>query len=67
MALAANALANDIRTAIEGFAGTNNTTPQVANLADAIATAVVNHIKVNGVVMGVCPSGGGPLAGGKVT
>ena len=67
MPLNAAALAADIQGAITGYAGAGNTTPQVANLAQAIAGAVVAHIAANAVVIGVCPSGGGPLAGGKVT
>lgn len=37
------------------------------NFCDAIATGVVNYLKSDAVVTGVCPSGGGPLATGKVT
>ena len=66
MALSASTLAGDIRSAIEGYAGPNNTTAQVASLADAIASAVVKHITTNGTVTGVCPSGGGPLGAGKI-
>lgn len=66
MALNASALAGSIESAIQGYAGAGNTTAQAGDLAQAIATAVVNHIAASGTVVGVCPSGGGPLAGGKI-
>jgi hypothetical protein len=34
--------------------------------ADEIAKAIVNHLKDNALVTGVCPSGGGALTQGKV-
>lgn len=66
MALNAAQLAGSIKTAIEGYAGSGNTTAQAGDLARAIAEAVVTHIVASGTVVGVCPSGGGPLAGGKI-
>ena len=32
-----------------------------------VAEAIVDHIKNNGVVTGLCPNGGGPLTRGRVT
>lgn len=44
--------------------------PQTENnvqaVASAIATAVDAYVK-GGLVIGVCPSGGGPLTAGQVT
>lgn len=34
---------------------------------DAIASAVIDYLKANTLVTGVCPSGGGPLASGLIT
>ena len=36
-------------------------------LATAIANVIVPHIVANSLVVGTCPTGGGPLAGGLVT
>jgi hypothetical protein len=41
--------------------------PARQNFCDAVATGVVNYLTANAIVTGVCPSGGGPLATGKVT
>lgn len=65
MPLNATALAGDIEGAITGYAGAGNTTAQVSNLAQAIATAVVNHIKANAVVNVASVSG--VTAGGAVS
>ncbi|HEY0155447.1 MAG TPA: hypothetical protein VGB92_25850 [Longimicrobium sp.] len=67
MPLNAAALASAIEGEIRGYAGEGNTTLHVASLAQAIAVAVVGHLQAYGTVVGVCPSGGGPLAGGKIT
>ena len=67
MPLSAAALASAIESGIRGYAGAGNTTDQVSDLAQAIASAVVTHLTSSATVIGVCPSGGGPLAGGKVT
>jgi len=36
-------------------------------LATAIANVIVPHIVANSLVVGTCPTGGGPLANGLVT
>lgn len=66
MALSASVLAGSIQSAIEGYSKSGNTTSQTPDLARAIADAVVGHITSMGTVVGVCPTGGGPLAGGKI-
>lgn len=35
--------------------------------AQALADAIVGYLLANAVVVGVCPPGGGPLTGGKLT
>lgn len=36
-------------------------------LATAIANSIIPHIVANSLVVGTCPTGGGPLSGGLVT
>ncbi len=71
MHLNATTLANDIVTAMDAafpVPADQNDTPDATRLAAAkvLATAVVNHIKNNANVTGVCPPGGGPLSGGTI-
>ena len=33
---------------------------------EAIASALIEHIQANALVIGGCPSGGGPLVNGKI-
>lgn len=61
MALNKNVLKNKL---IQAFSNPETLT-NIDQVADAIATAIHEYI-MEGDVIGVCPSGGGPLATGKV-
>ena len=41
--------------------------PLAQVIADAVAKAVVSHLQSMALVVGTCPSGGGPLAAGMIT
>lgn len=75
MAISANQLADQIKDQLDKLVpltsgddlGATDIDEQRKKVAQAIATAVVNHLKTSAVVQGVCPTGGGPLGVGKIT
>lgn len=63
MALNINTLASELAAVLTPLGGTS---PDVATISNALATAIVNHIKNNAVVMPtalVAPTGGGAVTG----
>lgn len=56
-----------LATTIKAVMAKNETSAQNADAINALASAIINYITTNAIVIGICPSGGGPLTGGKVT
>lgn len=56
---------NILKTKLIKAFSNSETFSNVNTVADALATAIHEYI-IEGDAIGVCPSGGGPLANGKV-
>jgi len=66
MSLSASRLASAIRTAFSAYAWWDDSAPMAAEMANAIAQAVVTEITGHAVVnpLGlIAPNGGGPVTG----
>ncbi len=60
------ALTTGIDKIIDDYAKETKISVKEKTALTSLISKIMTHIITNGVVVGACPSGGGPLTGGKI-